>query len=115
MGSLIASHDDDQTGAIQQPQIDGLKGEDWRRAKAALDSALASEGNADAVSWDNPDSGVKGSFTPIGEAYSTDTGTCRGFRASVDRKDSDDDLQGTACADKSGGWVVTDVKPWKSG
>ncbi len=116
MGSLIGAHDDDETGSIeqQQPQMDGLKGEDWQRAKSALDSALASQ-SKDAVSWDNPASGTKGSFTPIGDAYDTDTGKCRGFRAAVDRKDADDALQGTACTDKSGGnWVITDVKPWNN-
>lgn len=114
MGSLIGSHDDEQTASVAKPQIEGLAGEDWRRAKIALDSALA-EGDSTAVAWDNPDSGTKGSFAPIGEAYATNTGTCRGFRASIDRKDADDALQGTACADKSGDWVITDVKPWNKG
>lgn len=112
MGSLIGSHDDDQTASIGQPRIGGLEGEDWRRAKVALTSAMGQDGNGDAVPWDNPDSGTKGSFAAIGEAYATDSGTCRGFRAAIDRKDADDALQGTACADKSGDWVVTDVKPW---
>ncbi|HKH81589.1 MAG TPA: RT0821/Lpp0805 family surface protein [Methylovirgula sp.] len=112
MGSLIGSHEDDQTASVGQPQIGGLEGEDWRRAKVALASALGPEGNGAAVPWDNPDSGTKGSFAAIGEAYATDSGTCRGFRAAIDRKDADDSLQGTACADKSGDWVITDVKPW---
>lgn len=116
MGSLLpGSHDDDQTASIQQPEhppIAGLKGEDWQRAKVALSSALSSDGTGDAVPWDNPDSGAKGTFAAIGEAYATDTGTCRGFRAAIDRKEADDSLQGTACADKTGEWVVTDVKPW---
>jgi surface antigen len=116
MASLMpGSHDDEQTASIEkseQPPIAGLEGEDWQRAKVALASALSSDGSDDAVPWDNPDSGAKGSFAAIGEAYTTDTGTCRGFRAAIDRKDADDALQGTACADKSGEWVVTDVKPW---
>ena len=117
MGSLLpGSHDDDQTASIQppeHPQIGGLKGEDWQRAKMALASAMGSDGKGAEVPWDNPDSGTKGSFAAIGEAYTTDTGTCRGFRAAIDHKDADgDSLQGTACADKSGEWVITDVKPW---
>jgi surface antigen len=114
MASLMpGSHDDEQTASkSEQPPIAGLEGEDWQRAKVALASALSSDGNGDAVPWDNPDSGAKGSFAAIGEAYTTDTGTCRGFRAAIDRKDADNSLQGTACADKRGEWVVTDVKPW---
>jgi hypothetical protein len=117
MGSLLpGSHDDDQTASTQpppeQPPIAGLQGQDWEHAKIALASALGSDGDGSAVPWDNPDSGTTGWFTAIGEAYSTDTGTCRGFRAAIDHKDSDDSLQGTACADKTGEWVITDVKPW---
>lgn len=113
MGSLIGSHDDDDTGTITKSQLGGLQGEDWRLAKVALDSALASQGSGASVPWDNPASGAKGSFAAIGEAYTTDSGTCRGFQAAIDRKNADDALQGTACADESGDWVVTDVKPWK--
>jgi surface antigen len=117
MGSLIGSHDDDdQTASIkpppEKPPIAGLQSADWQQAKVALDSALGPDGNGAAVDWDNPDSGTKGSFAAIGDAYTTDTGTCRGFRAAVDRKDSDDALQGTACSNGTGDWVITDVKPW---
>ncbi|MGH6676658.1 MAG: RT0821/Lpp0805 family surface protein [Xanthobacteraceae bacterium] len=115
MGSLIRSHDDDQTASIKPPEkppIAGLQSADWQHAKVALDSALDSDDSGAAVDWDNPDSGTKGSFAAIGDAYATDTGTCRGFRAAIDRKDSDDALQGTACAHGTGDWVITDVKPW---
>ncbi len=117
MASLMpGSHDDEQTASIpppEKPPIAGLKDEDWQRAKLALASAMDSDSNGTEVPWDNPDSGAKGSFAAIGEAYTTDTGTCRGFRADIDHKDADgDSLQGTACADKSGEWVITDVKPW---
>lgn len=116
MGSLIGAHDDDdQTASIKTPEkppIAGLQSTDWQHAKVALDSALGSANSGAAVDWDNPDSGTKGSFAAIGDAYATDTGTCRGFRAAVDHKDSDDALQGTACANGAGDWVITDVKPW---
>jgi 17 kDa outer membrane surface antigen len=116
MGSLIGPHDDDdQTASTKAPEkspIAGLQSADWQHAKVALDSALGSPQSDAAVDWDNPDSGTKGSFAAIGEAYTTDTGTCRGFRAAVDRKDSDDALQGTACSGGDGDWVITDVKPW---
>jgi surface antigen len=116
MGSLIGSHDDDEPTAsvktADKPPIAGLQNADWQHAKVALDSALGSTQSGAPVDWDNPDSGTKGSFAAIGDAYSTDSGTCRGFRAAIDHKDSDDALQGTACSDADGGWVITDVKPW---
>ncbi len=118
MGSLIGARDDEdqsQTASTKPPEkppIAGLQSADWQHAKVALDSALGSPDGGAPVDWANPDSGTKGSFAAIGDAYSTDAGTCRGFRAAIDRKNSNDALQGTACADDTGDWVITDVKPW---
>lgn len=107
MGSLLG--DDDSTGSIAKSQFDGLVGEDWRRAKAALAAALGGSDAKNTVAWANPDSGAKGSFEPVGSAYLTASGTCRAFAAAVDRHDADDSLQGTACTGKDGDWLVTDV------
>lgn len=107
MGSLLG--DDDTTGSIAKSQFDGLVGEDWRRAKAALAAALGGGETKNTVAWANPDSGTKGSFAPVGSAYLTASGTCRAFAAAVDRNDADDSLQGTACTGKDGDWLVTDV------
>ncbi len=109
MGSLLG--DDDTTGSIERSQFDGLVGEDWRRAKAALAAALGGSEAKNTVDWANPDSGAKGSFEPVGSAYLTASGTCRAFAAAVDRHDADDSLQGTACTGKDGDWLVTDVHP----
>lgn len=113
MGSLLG--DDDSTGSIQKPQLDGLVGEDWRRAKAALAAALGAGPARAPVAWTNPDSGTKGSFLPIGDAYATASGSCRAFSAAVDRNDIDDSLQGTACSNKTGIWQITDVRPAAKG
>jgi surface antigen len=56
---------EDATGALPKSSLAGiLDAEDWRRAKAALSTALDPQGNGSLVGWDNPDSGNKGSFTP---------------------------------------------------
>jgi surface antigen len=111
MGSLISgSHDDDETGTITPSPLGGLEGKDWQQAKVALDSALASQ-SAGTVPWENSDSGVRGSFAAVGNAYTSVEGTCRGFHAAIDRNDEDDQLQGTACSAKAGDWQITDVKP----
>ncbi|MGH6852186.1 MAG: RT0821/Lpp0805 family surface protein [Methylocella sp.] len=103
------------SGAVPKPSLAGLldDAEDWRRAKAALSTALDPQGNGLLVGWDNPASGNKGSFTPAGEPYPLAAGICRAFLAEVDRKGDAHAMQGTACADKRGEWTIAEAKPWK--
>jgi len=112
--SPLMSAKEDTTGSLPKPPIANLlEPEDWRRAKAALSTALDPQGNGTLVGWDNPDSGNKGSFIPVGKAYPLDTGICRVFLAEFDRKGAEQSLQGTACADKKGEWTIAEAKPWK--
>ncbi|PZR87070.1 MAG: hypothetical protein DLM68_08975 [Hyphomicrobiales bacterium] len=105
---------EDATGAVPKSALAGLlDAEDWRRAKAALSTALDPQGNGSLVGWDNPDSGNKGSFIPVGKAYPLEAGICRVFLAEVDRKGDEQALQGTACSDKQGEWTIAEAKPWK--
>ncbi|MGH6862973.1 MAG: RT0821/Lpp0805 family surface protein [Methylocella sp.] len=105
---------DDAAGAVSKSSLAGLlDAEDWRRAKAALSTALDPQGNGLLVGWDNPDSGDKGSFTPVGKPYPLAAGICRVFLAEVDRKGDAQALQGTACSDKRGEWTIAEAKPWK--
>lgn len=105
---------EDAAGAIPKPPLAGLlDGEDWRRAKAALSTALDPQGNGLLVGWDNPDSGNKGSFTPVGKPFPLEARICRVFLAEVDRKGDEQAMQGTACSDKRGEWTIADAKPWK--
>jgi surface antigen len=85
------------------------------RSLTALSAKMGAGPARAPVAWTNPDSGTKGSFLPIGDAYATASGTCRAFSAAVDRNDVDDSLQGTACSDKNGIWQVTDVRPAAKG
>jgi len=73
-----------------------------RRAKAALSTALDPQGNGSLVGWDNPDSGNKGSFTPVGKPFPLEARICRVFLAEVDCKGDEHAMQGTACSDKRG-------------
>ncbi|QBR72755.1 hypothetical protein CU048_07845 [Beijerinckiaceae bacterium] len=105
---------EDTTGAIpKSPLATLLDAEDWRRAKAALSTALDPQGNGALVTWENPDSGHKGSFRPVGKAYPSESGICRVFLAEIDRKSDPKSIQGTACADKQGQWTIAESKPWK--
>lgn len=105
---------EDAAGAVpSSPLANLLDAEDWRRAKAALSTALDPQGNGSLVGWDNPNSGNKGSFTPVGKPYPLAAGICRVFLAEVDRKGDEHAMQGTACADKRGEWTIAETQPWK--
>jgi surface antigen len=89
--------------------------EDLRRADGAMAVALDPQGNGASVSWDNPQSGSKGSFTPVGGPFLRSDEVCRAFIAAVQTQTKPAKLQGTACRPSGGEWAVKDVKPWKGG
>ncbi len=109
---------DDITGSIDKP-VPALSSildpEDWRRAHAALGVALDPQGNGALVNWDNPQSGVRGTFTPVGQAYPSNDSICRAFLADIGGKAAARQLQGVGCREKDGEWRVSDLKPWKKG
>jgi surface antigen len=108
----------DLTGSIRKPTPElaqGLSAEDQRRAKAALATALDPQGEGGGVSWDNPQTGAKGAFTPVGQAYPTEGKVCRAFLAEVTTRLIEERLQGTACREKTAEWALTEVKPWRKG
>jgi surface antigen len=118
--SFIAKEDPDVTGSIRpasslspSPLSSSLDSEDWRRAKGAMGVALDPQGNGLPVSWDNPKSGAKGVFRPVGEAKPVDDKICRSFVADLSGSHPEQSLQGTACRDKSGDWALGPVTPWK--
>jgi hypothetical protein len=107
---------DDATGSIAKPPPKlsrRLDTEDVRRATAALSTALDPQGSGASVNWDNPQSGAKGSFTPLGQAYPLDGKICRAFLADVSVGDGAERLQGAACREKTAEWALTEVKPVK--
>ena len=114
MGSLVADQDltTASTGGRQDsPLHASLNPEDWRRARAALGVALDPQGSGASVSWDNPDSGAKGSFTPVGQPFVQDDAVCRAFLAALQRHEAAT-LQGTACRPSGGEWTIKDVRPF---
>jgi surface antigen len=87
--------------------------EDLRRADGAMSVALDPQGNGAAVSWDNPQSGIKGSFVPVGGPFLRADEICRAFIASVQTQSKPLKLQGTACRPSGGEWAVKDMDAWK--
>ncbi|MBF9195405.1 RT0821/Lpp0805 family surface protein [Microvirga terrestris] len=89
-----------------------LDDEDWRRAKAALAVALDPQGPGTQVSWDNPATTRKGTFTPVGAPFVKNDEICRSFSAHLSGP-STSVLQGMACRPSGGEWVLKEVKPLK--
>jgi surface antigen len=90
-----------------------LDQEDWRRAKAALATALDPQGNSAAVRWENAVSGHKGSFAPAGDPYLVKDEICRGFVAVVTIEDAEQNWHGAACRLSPTDWAIRDVKSGK--
>ena len=80
--------------------------EDLRRADGAMALALDPQGNGASVSWDNPQSGIKGSFIPVGGPFLRSDEICRAFIAEVQTQMRPAKLQGTACRPSGGEWAV---------
>ncbi|MFT4098700.1 MAG: RT0821/Lpp0805 family surface protein [Rhodoblastus sp.] len=115
-----ADVDREPTGSIARkaapvsPLSHNLDVEDWRRARAALATALDPQGNGATVAWDNPQSGRKGAFVPVAAPYPVDGQVCRAFIAKIEGAEAKESVQGSAC--RVGGtddWNVQDVKPFR--
>ncbi len=116
---FFANDDEIQTGSVTLKTPGAtvlspdLSAEDWRRASAALAVALDPQGNGASAGWDNPESGLKGVFTPVGSPFVRNAEVCRAFLASTVTPRGQDWLQGDACKPSGGDWAVRGVKPWK--
>jgi surface antigen len=109
--------DETTTSAVTRrtvsPLSPDLGSEDWRRAKAALAVALDPQGSGAQVSWDNPDSALKGTFTPVGRPFVKSDEICRAFLATLDGHAASSSLQGSACRPSGGEWAIKDVRPFR--
>jgi surface antigen len=102
------------TSSFKSPLSPDLGPEDWRRAKAALGVALDPQGNGSSVSWDNPETGLKGTFVPVGNPFVQSDMVCRSFLATITRAvETGSSLQGTACRRSHDEWDINGVKPWR--
>ncbi|KRD96175.1 hypothetical protein ASE63_12230 [Bosea sp. Root381] len=110
--SVLPARGSSRPGALASLASE-LGPEDLRRADGAMAVALDPQGNGAAVSWDNPLTGVKGSFTPVGGPFLRTDEICRAFIANVQTQTKPAKLQGTACRPSGGEWSVKDIEPWK--
>jgi len=107
-------------------EVTGAIGPGQRAEPVPTDSDLAFARNAasdvltkgdkdSSQPWENPETGARGSVTPLAEAYSSDGRTCRDFLASYVNGRSERWLQGAACQTNRGQWEINTLKPWRQG
>jgi surface antigen len=63
--------------------------------------------------WENPQTGARGSVTPLAQPYVSEGRTCRDFLASYVNGQSESWLQGAACQTGRGQWEIQALKPWR--
>ncbi|MFL6795979.1 MAG: RT0821/Lpp0805 family surface protein [Xanthobacteraceae bacterium] len=84
---------------------------DLAMARSAASEVLASGGKDSSMPWENPQTGARGTITPLANAYTQDGTTCRDFLASYVHNGSESWLQGEACRAARGRWEVRRLRP----
>ena len=101
------------TGPVTKAYLETPTETDLAFARNAASDVLT-RGDKDASQpWENPETGARGSVTPLAQAYSSDGRTCRDFLASYVKGNSESWLQGAACQTGRGQWEIHTLKPWR--
>ena len=102
------------TGSIKQPPKVPTESDLAFARNAASD--VLSMGDKDASQhWENPETGARGSVTPIAQSYAAEDGRkCRDFLASYVNGTTESWLQGAGCQSSRGRWEIHTLKPWRS-
>ena len=114
-GPFARMDDKDVTGSIGSTpaSLPTPTDSDLAFARNAASDVLT-RGDKDASQpWENPETGARGSVTPLAQAYSSEGRTCRDFLASYVKGDSESWLQGAACQTGHGQWEIHTLKPWR--
>lgn len=108
---------DDITGSIIPVRLTddtNLTDGDLAAARNAASDVLTRGAKDASQPWENPQTGARGSVTPLASAYTGEGGrTCRDFLASYVRGTNEGWLQGEACKSTAGAWEIRNMKPWK--
>jgi surface antigen len=116
--SAFAKMDDDEiTGMLPGARQGGpLPSEsDTAFARNAASDVLTKGDKDSSQPWENPETGARGSVTPLAQSYSADGRTCRDFLASYVNRRNESWLQGAACKSAHGRWEIHTLTPWRRG
>lgn len=118
LDSLFGKSEDkaEQAGAVTP--VAAKSGQDLAEAdlaiaRAAASEVLASGGKDASLPWENPETGARGTVTPIATAYNQDGFVCRDFLASYVKNSTEFWMRGEACRLHQGRWEVRNLKPWQ--
>jgi surface antigen len=109
--------DQEITGSIKPRRVSAVAPTDGDLAFARnAASDVLTRGDKDSSQpWENPETGARGSVTPLAQVYSSEGRTCRDFLASYVNGASQSWLQGAACKSSRGHWEIHTLKPWQQG
>lgn len=117
-GAFAKMVDSDVTGSTGAVQTSGSapSESDLAFARNAASDVLTKGDKDSSQPWENPETGARGSVTPLAQSYSSPNGrTCRDFLASYVNGRNESWLQGAACQVSHGRWEIHTLKPWKRG
>jgi surface antigen len=116
-GAFARMDDNEATSSIAgtQAAVATPTDSDLAFARNAASDVLTRGDKDSSQPWENPETGARGSVTPLAEAYSSDGRICRDFLASYVSGRSERWLQGAACRADHGRWEIHTLKPWRRG
>jgi surface antigen len=117
-GAFAKMDDNEVTGSIggAQAALPAPTESDLAFARNAASDVLTKGDKDSSQPWENPETGARGSVTPLAQAYSSEDGrTCRDFLASYVNGRAESWLQGAACKASHGRWEIHTLKPWRRG
>ena len=115
-GGFFSRSEDNEvvTGSISGPAVPTES--DLVFARTAASDVLTKGDKDSSQPWENPETGARGSVTPLAQAYASDDGrTCRDFLASYVNGRTEGWLQGAGCRARHVRWEIHTIKPWRRG
>jgi surface antigen len=114
--ALAKMDDSEVTGSIAPATPPVPTESDLAFARNAASDVLTKGDKDSSQPWENPETGARGSVTPLAQSYASEDGrTCRDFLASYVNGRAESWLQGAACKASHGRWEIHTLKPWKRG
>ena len=89
----------------------GIHPVDWKLTSAALKEALGQKEEGASIPWQNPDTGSRGTVTPVAASYIKDGFACRNFIASHVGDGRESWYEGMACRVHRGEWEIRTARP----
>jgi surface antigen len=115
-GAFARMDDKDVTSALAaaKPGAPMPTDSDLAFARNAASDVLTRGDKDSSQPWENPETGARGSVTPLSQSYASEDGrTCRDFLASYVNGRTESWLQGAACQTGHGRWEIHTLKPWR--